>query len=47
MSTLLDNSTFIKNNIVKFIVDFLVRELDSFSIEDNADQARSIKSTIL
>ena len=42
MSTLLDNSTFIKNNIVKFIVDFLVRELDSFSIEDNADQARSI-----
>jgi hypothetical protein len=42
MSTLLDNATFIKNNIVKFIVDVLVRELDSFSIEENADQTGAI-----
>jgi hypothetical protein len=42
MSTLLDNATFIKNNIVKFIVDVLVCELDSFSIEENADQTGAI-----
>jgi hypothetical protein len=42
MSTLLDNATFIKNNIVKFIVDVLVRELDSFSIEENAYQTGAV-----
>lgn len=42
MSTLLDNATFIKNNIVKFIVDILANELDSFSIEDNDYQTGTV-----
>lgn len=42
MSNLLDNATFIKNNIVKFIVDVLVCELDSFSIEENAYETGAV-----
>lgn len=38
MSTFLENANFIKNNIVKFIVDVLSNELDSFSIEENEYQ---------
>lgn len=42
MSSLLDNATFIKNNIVKFIVDILVSELDSFLIEENAYETGAV-----
>lgn len=35
MSIFLDNATIIKNNIVKFIEDVLLRPVESFSIDDN------------